>query len=81
MYFLNSRSLLLLLTVESYKLLMFDDKLNNFSDVPLKGIPNSKIENDRKKTDIICTIIGGLFALVMFILAFALMNRGRRINI
>lgn len=34
------------------------------------------LDQDRKRTDILCTIIGALFALTMFILAFALMDTG-----
>lgn len=55
---------------------MFDEKITQFSDLPLDGKASVKSDRDRKKTDIICTIIGALFAITMLILAFALMNTG-----
>ena len=33
-------------------------------------------ERNRKSTDVCCTIIGALFALVMFIVACTMWNRG-----
>ena len=41
-----------------------------------KVIYSDMIEKDRKCTDVICTIVTAIFALVMFILAFVLMNKG-----
>ena len=34
------------------------------------------LESDRKCTDVACTIIGAIFALVMFILSLVMLNKG-----
>lgn len=53
---------------------MFEQKLNSFSQLPVKGNKYAKSEKDRKCTDCLCTIIGAVFALTLFVLAFVFMN-------
>ena len=54
---------------------MFEQKLTNFDELPVKGTIPPNLENERKCADVLCTAIGGLFALVLFIIALAMMNK------
>ena len=60
---------------------MFDEKISQFSDLPLQGTPSIHIDKDRKRTDIICTIIGAIFAITMFVLAWVFLNTSRQLFI
>ena len=55
---------------------MITYKISSFRDHPLDGINFPTLDSERKKTDILCTIIGGLFALTLFVLAFVFLNTG-----
>lgn len=48
---------------------MFDEKVILPEQLPIK-------EKERKITDCCCSVIGGIFALTMFIIACVLWNRG-----
>lgn len=49
---------------------MFDEKVLYPSQFPVE-------ERNRKSTDVCCTIISALFALVMFIVACCMWNRSK----
>ena len=55
---------------------MFQEQLTKFDQVPLPGIKTKHLDKNRKYTDVLCTVVGALFAITMFVLAFVLMNKG-----
>lgn len=55
---------------------MFAKQIETVDELPLAGTPTKNADRDRKCTDVLCTVCGLAFFLLMLLLSLAVYTKG-----